>query len=169
MVLLDDPLLRAILIGFGGTVALDVWALLVQRFTGSPAVNWAMVGRWLGHMPKGRFVLRQPGAARPVPGESIIGWSAHYVIGAGYGLAVLGVSGPGWFAAPTPWAPLLVSWALLIAPYFIMMPGMGTGVAGSKTPCPNRTRLKSLAGHTAFGVGMYGSALLLTALRPAGG
>lgn len=165
---LDASLARAILIGIGGTVLLDLWSLALARLTGSPAVNWGMVGRWIGHMPQGRFTLRQPGAARPIPGERIIGWSAHYLIGAAYGLPVLAFGGEAWFAAPTPWLPLVAAWGLLVAPYFIMMPGMGQGMAASRTPRPNLARLKSLMGHTMFGLGMYGAGLLLAALRPVG-
>jgi hypothetical protein len=56
---------------------------------------------------------------------------------------------------------MILSWLLLVAPYFIMMPGMGSGIAGSKTPKPNVTRFKSVVGHSIFGVGMYATALAL--------
>lgn len=65
---------------------------------------------------------------------------------------------------PTLLPPLILSWLLLVAPYFLMMPGMGSGIAGVKTPKPNVTRLKSLIGHSIFGFGMYGSALLSASL-----
>jgi hypothetical protein len=42
-----------------------------------------------------------------------------------------------------------------------MQPSFGLGVAASKTPNPNRARLKSLMTHTVFGVGLYIWALLL--------
>jgi hypothetical protein len=49
----------------------------------------------------------------------------------------------------------------------MMQPGMGAGIAASKTPNPNAARLRSILAHTAFGIGLYGSALLSALLtRP---
>lgn len=58
---------------------------------------------------------------------------------------------------------MILAIGLLVAPYFIIMPGMGMGVAASKTPKPNVARLKSVVGHSVFGLGMYATALLFTA------
>jgi hypothetical protein len=41
----------------------------------------------------------------------------------------------------------------------VLQPGMGLGIAGSKTPRPNVVRLRALLTHTVFGVGLYLSAL----------
>lgn len=158
-----DEFIKAMLIGIGGTVVLDAWALFMQRVLKTPATSWSMVGRWIGNMPRGRFVHASMPEARPVPGETAIGWIAHYLIGIGYGLLLVAFWGQSWIARPTVLPPMLLSWALLVAPYFIMMPGMGAGIAGSKTPRPSVTRLKSVVSHSIFGLGMYASALLLTA------
>ena len=50
-----DILLRAALVGIGGTIVLDLYAFLMERMFGV-AANWKMVGRWLGHMSKCEFV-----------------------------------------------------------------------------------------------------------------
>lgn len=157
----SELVVRAALVGIGGTVILDVYAALVQHFLHTPATNWKMVGRWLGHMPRGRFVHSSIAQAAPVPGEHALGWIFHYGIGAGYGLLLLAIWGAGWFDAPTLVAPLMLALTLLILPYFVMMPGMGMGMAGSRTPRPYVTRLKSLLGHSVFGSGMYLTARLL--------
>jgi len=47
---------RAVLIGIGATVGMDFWAVFLNRLFGVPTLNLAMVGRWLGHFPRGRFV-----------------------------------------------------------------------------------------------------------------
>ena len=49
-------IIRAVLVGIGGTIILDIYAFLLQRLFGVPATNWQMVGRWLGHMPGGNFI-----------------------------------------------------------------------------------------------------------------
>ena len=41
-------LIRATLVGIGGTIILDIYAFLLQRLFDVPATNWQMVGRWLG-------------------------------------------------------------------------------------------------------------------------
>ncbi|NWK99174.1 DUF2938 domain-containing protein [Sphingobium lactosutens] len=159
-----DDLIKAALIGVGGTIVLDIWALFLTRTFQIPGMNWSMVGRWIGTMPQGQFAHASMAAVKPVAGETTIGWAAHYLIGMAYGLILLAIWGSPWIARPTILPPLLVSWTLLVAPYFIMMPGMGSGVAGSKTPKPNVARLKSLVGHSVFGIGMFWTALLLSRL-----
>lgn len=155
--------LRAVPIGIGGTVALDAWAQLLQRAFGIPATNWALVGRWLGHMPSGKFVHASIAQAAPVSGERALGWGFHYGIGISYGLLLVALWGADWLRQPDALAPVMLSLALLVAPYFVRMPGLGLGLAASKTPQPNITRLKSVAGHTVFGLGMYATALMLAA------
>jgi hypothetical protein len=156
-----EIIVRAVLVGIGGTVVLDLYAFLLQRFFGVPATNWAMVGRWVGHMPKGRFVQPNLGRTDPVPGEHALGWIVHYVIGSAYGLLLVAIWGAGWLREPGIGAPLILALALLVLPYFVMMPGMGMGIAASRTPKPNVARLKSVAGHSVFGIGMYLTARLM--------
>jgi len=52
----------------------------------------------------------------------------------------------------------------IVFPFFIMQPSLGLGVAASKTPKPSRARLKSLATHTVFGLGLYLSAAAVSYL-----
>lgn len=39
-----------------------------------------------------------------------------------------------------------------VLPYFVMMPGMGMGVAATRTAKPNMARMKSVLGHAIFGM-----------------
>ena len=151
--------LGAAIIGIGGTVILDLWATLLWHLFGVPATNWAMVGRWVGHMPAGRFRHASIGKAAPVSGELAIGWIVHYAIGIGYGLLLVGLLGVEWLRQPTLLPPMILALGLLVAPFLIMMPGMGAGIAGARILNPNTTRLKSLVGHSVFGLGMYVTAL----------
>ncbi len=164
-----STLIKGALVGAAGTMLLDVWALFLTSVMNVPATNWAMVGRWLGHMPHGKFHHASISAAEPVKGELAIGWIAHYVIGISYGVLLIALWGAGWLAAPTLFPPLILSWMLLIAPYFLMMPGMGLGIAGSKTPMPAITRIKSAVAHSVFGFGMYLAAEALAHLWPTAG
>lgn len=161
-----EILAKAALVGVGGTIVLDLYALFMARVLGVPAMNWAMVGRWLGNMTRGQFVQVAMGQAEPVKGELAIGWIAHFAIGIGYGLLLLALWGKVWLESPTPLPPLLLAWVLLLAPYFVMMPGMGMGIAGARTPEPYVTRLKSVMGHSVFGLGMYATGLVLALYWP---
>lgn len=153
--------LRAVLIGVGATVVMDLWAALLRRI-GVPSLNFAMVGRWFGHFPRGRFVHDSIAKATPISGELVIGWSAHYAIGITFSALLLAVWGLDWARQPTLLPPLIVGLVTLVAPFFLMQPGMGLGIAASKTPNPNGARARSVVTHMVFGVGMYGSALLST-------
>ena len=77
---------------------------------------------------------------------------------AGWGLA--------WARTPTPGPALLVGVATIAAPFLVLQPGMGAGIAASKTPRPWRARLRSLATHATFGVGLYLAGLVAAALLP---
>jgi Protein of unknown function (DUF2938) len=71
-----------------------------------------------------------------------------------------------WARQPSPLPALAIGLLTSVAPFFIMQPGMGAGVAASKTPRPNMARLLTIAAHTTFGVGPYASALLSTLIQP---
>ena len=143
---LREIVVAAVLVGIGGTAILDLFSFLIERLFGVPATNWRMVGRWLGHMPKGQFVQRDLKQAAPVPGEHALGWVFHYLIGAGYGLLLVAIWGTGWLESPRIVPPIILVLILLVLPYFVMMPGMGMGIAASRTSKPNVTRLKSVLG-----------------------
>jgi hypothetical protein len=151
---------RAVLIGAGATAVLDLWAVVATRLFGFPAPSWDLVGRWVGHFPRGQFVHRNIAEAAPVRGELMIGWVTHYVTGVVYAALLLAVWGLGWARHPTLLPALIVSLLALAAPFFIMQPAMGAGIAGSKTPSPIAARLRSVAGHTAFGIGLYAAGVL---------
>jgi hypothetical protein len=57
---------------------------------------------------------------------------------------------------------MLVGLGTIAAPWLVMQPAMGAGIAASKTPNPTAARLRNLATHTAYGLGLYASALVLS-------
>ena len=155
--------IRAALIGIGATVVLDLWAAFLKSVLGGPSTNWGMVGRWFGHFRRGCFVHDNIAEAPPVRGELMIGWGAHYAIGIVFSALLLAIWGLGWARHPTPLPALIVGLFTLVAPFFVMQPAMGAGIAASNTPNPNVARLRSIAAHMVFGIGLYGSALLFAA------
>jgi len=159
-----EIVVRAALIGTGATLALDLWNAFLKHFGGVPSLNVGMLGRWFGHSPRGRFKHDIIAEASPIPGERLIGWSAHYTIGITWAALLLAIWGLDWARHPTLLPALIIGLGTLAAPFFIMQPGMGLGIAGSKTPNPTAARLKSIVSHIVYGIGLYGSAVLSTLL-----
>lgn len=48
------------------------------------------------------------------------------------------------------------------APFFLMQPAFGLGVAASKTPNPTVARFRSLRAHAVYGLGLYLTGQALT-------
>lgn len=153
-----DLIIRAVPIGIGATAMLDIYALMLKRLFGIPSANWAMVGRWTGHFPRGRFVHASIAAADPITGERAIGWTAHYLIGIGFAVLLLATYGRDWANEPTLVPALIVGLATVIAPFFLMQPAMGSGIAASKTPNPGAARIRSVGSHLIFGIGLFAAA-----------
>ncbi|MBY0567124.1 MAG: DUF2938 domain-containing protein [Hyphomonadaceae bacterium] len=151
---------RIALIGIGATLALDIWSLLLRAAFRAPFPNYAMVGRWIGGFPRGRFVHEDIASAPAVASERLMGWTAHYVTGILYAFLLIAIAGVNWLSAPTLLPALMVGVATVAAPLFIMQPAMGLGVAASKAIDPNGARLRSLLAHIVFGIGLYLSATL---------
>lgn len=155
---------HSLLIGSVATLLMDGWALLLKRVFGVPSLDYALVGRWIGHMRQGRFCHPAIGKAAPVPGERALGWIAHYLIGIGFAAALLVLSGPDWLSRPGPLPALLFGLVTVALPYLVMQPALGLGIAASRTPAPGKARVKSLATHLVFGFGLYLGALVSVAV-----
>lgn len=163
-----DIIASAVAIGVGATVVMDLWALLLRRGFGVASLDLALLGRWIGHVARGRFTHESIARAAPVRHERVIGWTAHYTIGITFAAVLLAIWGLDWLNRPTLIPALIVSSATLVAPFFVMQPAMGAGIAASRTPRPNIARLRSVVTHTVYGVGLYASAwvwAVLTHLR----
>lgn len=145
---------RSVLIGAGATVVIDVWAAALRRL-GVPSLNLALLGRWLGHLPEGRWAHASIGAAAPVRHELLLGWCAHYAIGIGFAALLLATCGLSWARSPTLMPALYTGLVTVIAPLFVLQPALGLGVASSKTPRPVFNSVKSLVTHAVFGVGLF--------------
>ncbi len=145
----------AVLVGAGATVVADLWAIVRQRVFGIAPPNYGLVGRWFGHMPRGQFVHEAIAKAAPVRGERIIGWTAHYLIGIAFAALLLWIWGIAWLQQPTLAPALIVGVATVAAPLLVLQPGMGAGIAASRTPHPAAARFQSLLMHTVFGFGLY--------------
>ena len=140
---------------------MDVWAVVLGRVFGQPMPNWAMPGRWLGHIPSGIIFHDDIGKSTAVAGERALGWFLHYGVGIAYGVVFAFLAGAVWVNDPS-FLPIWVFSILTIsAGWFLLQPGMGLGWAASKTPKPWKTRGLGLVAHSWFAIGMWGVAFAL--------
>ncbi len=158
---------RAVLIGVGATLVMDTWALLLKQ-VGVPSLNFAFLGRWLGHLPQGQWVHAGIAKSAPVRGELVLGWVAHYSIGVTFAALLLAAFGLQWARSPSLVPALIIGLVTVVAPLFVLQPALGAGIASSNTAAPLFNSLKSVVTHTVYGVGLYLSALATSALLPAG-
>lgn len=149
-----------LLIGMGATAVMDAWLLLLQRL-GVPTLNFAMIGRWAGHWRRGTWTHDAIAKAVPVRGELALGWFVHYATGIAFAGLLAGIFGMDWVHNPTLLPALCLGMATVAAPWLVMQPAMGAGIASSHTPAPAKNRLRSLVNHTVFGLGLYLAAVFL--------
>ena len=157
-------LIKTVITGLVATAVADAWTLARRKWFGTPLPNYGLVGRWIAHMPRGRFRHASIAAAAPVRGESVIGWTIHGLVGIAFAFLLLAVAGGEWFGHPTPLPALLLGLTTVAAPFFVMQPAMGAGVAASRTPRPGASRLHSLVFHGFFGLGLYAGGLVVHTL-----
>lgn len=149
------PLSLSILsIGVGATLVMDLWTLVLRRL-GVTTLNYAMIGRWAGHLFEGRW--RHPAIAKaaPVDGELLWGWLIHYATGLLFAGLLIGLAGQGWLHDPTFWPALLFGIVSVLVPLCVVQPALGAGYFAANTPAPVRNCLRSLATHSVFGLGLY--------------
>ncbi len=158
---------RTVLIGVGATLVMDAWALLLRQF-GVPSLNFALLGRWIGHLPEGRWIHESIAKAAPVRGELLMGWSAHYSIGVSFSAVLLTTFGLSWGRAPSLPPALLIGLLTVFAPLFVLQPALGAGIASRRTTAPLFNSMKSIVTHAVYGVGLYLSAFATSWFIPVG-
>lgn len=150
-----------VLIGAGATLFMDLWALLLKTAFSVALPNYCLIGRWIRHMPAGRFRHPNIATASGMPAECLTGWVFHYLVGIAYALLLVQFTGARWLEHPTLLPALATGIGTVVVPFFLMQPAFGLGMAAAKTPNPAQARLKSLMSHTVFGVGLYLAGVIL--------
>lgn len=155
-----EILLRTLVIGAGATLAMDLWRLLMRRAFGINALDLGLLGRWVGHLLHGRVFHSSIGKSPKIGGELALGWISHYTIGFAFAGLLPLIWGTDWLLAPSLLPALAVGTGTILAPWFIMQPAMGLGIAAAKTPNPHAVRLRNAMIHTVYGLGLYTAALI---------
>lgn len=145
-------------IGIGATLVMDLWTLLLRRL-GVTTLNYAMVGRWAGHLLQGRWRHSAIGKAEPVRGELAWGWVLHYVAGLLFAGLLIALAGEAWLSQPALLPALSFGVISVLVPLCVIQPALGAGYFAANTPAPLKSCLRSLATHCVFGSGLYLAAL----------
>lgn len=145
-------------IGIGATLVMDLWTLLLRRL-GVTTLNYAMVGRWAGHLLEGRWRHAAIGKAAPVRGELAWGWVLHYATGLLFAGLLIALAGEAWLGQPALLPALSFGVVSVLVPLCVIQPALGAGYFAANTPAPLKSCLRSLATHCVFGSGLYLAAL----------
>ena len=144
----------ACLIGLMATGFMDLSAWLRLRLWGVRGLDYRLVGRWL-LSPRSAAHPPPPITQRPAQaGERAVGWAVHGASGLAFALL-------SWQAHTlAPAVPRLVlclgtGLITMALPLLLMQPGMGLGVAASRTPTPWRARRGTLFAHLSYGLGLW--------------
>jgi hypothetical protein len=157
----ENDMMLMLLTGAGATALTDLWAILRRRIFGTPLPNFGVVGRWIGHIARGRVRHDSIAAAPAIRAESAIGWITHYVIGMTFAFFLPAFRGPDWIQHPTLLPALIVGVGTVAAPYFVMQPAMGLRPSAA-------ARIQSLITHVVYGVGLYLAGKFVSSLSTGG-
>lgn len=147
--------------GIGATIVMDLWSLFQKHIINVPPLNYALVGRWVLWIPKGRLRHNTIVSTSSVHKELFTGWAFHYLTGILFAFIPLLLNGPAWFKEPSLITGMLAGLITSLAPFMILQPAFGFGIAASHTPRPWLARLLSALTHLAYGLGLYITALIM--------
>lgn len=156
--------LKIIFIGIGATATMDIYAFILRLF-GVNGLDYKFLGRWIGHLFNGKFFHHKIFESDTVKYEGIIGQFAHYSIGIAFAFLLVLAFGKKWLETPSLFPALTIGLLTIVAPFFLMQPAFGFGIAGSNLPDPNKARLMSLIIHCVYGIGLFLSALLINRVK----
>ena len=155
---------RGAAMGIASSALIDAWAFVLRRAFHVSSLDYRLLGRWIRYIPSGKFFHQRIGASPAMRGERPLGWLAHYSIGIGFALLLLLVAGEDWAESPTLLPAMAVGLGTVLAPWLVMQPAFGVGIAGSKTARPWAGRLRNLGTHAVYGLGLYTSAIMLASV-----
>jgi hypothetical protein len=159
---------RSVAAGALATLTMDMCATVMRKSGLTAGLPVSVIGRWFGHIVRGRFRYGRILDAPDVPGQVPLAVCCHYLIG--ITLTVL-------FVAVLRHGPVVVNsrervlgaalaFGLLTnaLPWLVMFPAMGFGWFGLHAPPEYMLLRSSLLNHVGFGLGL---ALSTWAVAPA--
>ena len=127
-----NDIITVICIGIGATAVMDIWLLLLRRM-GVQTLNFAFIGRWVGHLLRGRFRHDAIARSEPIPAELALGWITHYAIGVAFAALLVALVGLDWTASPSLLPAVLLGMGTVAAPLL----ALGSRTSDSESPEAN--------------------------------
>ena len=158
---MTEFIMSTVVLGIGATLFMDLWALIQIHILKIQVLDYALVGRWAGSLAIGTRGQGPISSVPAFPHEAALGWAIHYATGIAYAALFLLIVRNGWQADPTLLPALAFGAVSVVAPFFILQPGLGAGIAASRAPRPNVARFKSFLTHLVFGAGLYLTAVIM--------
>lgn len=159
-----NMIFKILFLGIGATATMDLYAFVLRLF-GIKGLDYKFLGRWIGHLFNGQFFHHKIVDSSAIKNEHIIGQVAHYLIGIAFAFLLVIIVGKKWIEVPSLFPALAIGILTIVAPFFLMQPAFGFGIAGSNLPDPNKARLMSLMIHVVYGIGLFLSAILINKAR----
>jgi hypothetical protein len=154
-----------LLLGIIATAFMDLWAFFMKVSFSIQGLDYRLLGRWIGHMPKGRFFHQNIFESEPVSYEVTLGYIAHYGIGVMFAAVLCFWQGKSWRVDPSLTPALIIGLVTIVAPFFIMQPAFGFGVAALKIKPTYIVWFKSFMAHASYGVGLFIGGYILSLLE----
>jgi len=149
-----DLIVAGVVAGVLGTLAMDILNYLFSRTGMISKIDVGMIGRMSAGWARGHFRYGHPSEMEQVAKEMLYGYVTHYTIGVGLvvpyllGWDIL-VGGPA-----SPVCALAYGVVTTAASYFFVLPSMGLGIFGKRSPEGIKGSLSPLANHLFYGVGL---------------
>jgi len=149
-----DLIVAGVVAGVLGTLAMDILNYLFSRTGMISKIDVGMIGRMSAGWARGHFRYGHPSEMEKVANEMLYGYVTHYTIGVslvvpyllGWDILVGGPASPVW--------ALSYGVATTAASYFFVLPSMGLGIFGKRSPEGIKGSLSPLANHLFYGVGL---------------
>ncbi len=159
--------IEIVIVGVVATTIMDLYQQLIRMVSGLARTNWALVGRWIALMPRGRFRHDTIADAPAVSGEDGIGWLFHYFIGIAFaGVYLLIVHGP-MASQPNIANGMVFGLVTLVFPWLVLQPALGFGIGALKLPNGGTIRIQNLTSHLVFGAALYIGAMVAQVIQKA--
>jgi hypothetical protein len=155
--------LQVLVVGVIANIVTDTYEYALERSLGKTR-DWHFVGRWVAYLGRGVFSHAGIGDTPAVRYELALGWAFHYLVAIVFAQVYLQ------FLAAVLEQPasllngLAFGLITVLAPWLILIPGLGGGFLGLKTGRPVFVCAASLSVHAVFGIGLYLGTLVFAAI-----
>lgn len=160
---MDVPWLEIVVVGIVANIVTDIYEYLLERILGKTR-DWHLVGRWVANLGRGVFTHKGIGEAPAVRFELLLGWAFHYLVAIVFAEIYLQFLAAVLEQPPSLLNGLAFGLFTVLAPWLILMPGLGGGFFASKTERPNFVRIASLSIHAVFGMGLFLGTLIYVSI-----